>query len=337
MYVRPETQIPQDWIPSLFTYSYHVLSYAKPSISDDSTALPNGFVVDKQHSSLISLLSHLSYSELESICLNLLRLLSTQPAHTVVDQFIVGSLSQDRDIRCFSDGWLYNKITMYTSQDEIPENEQEAYNLTIDALQKLSCFPNQDDRKNPLCYSIRRVVYDLFSECYLDDKNKTILWQNIGKYAYDFFYIGAYLEFYIVCFQLLKAIIETWDVDFLSSTSLSIYRIDIWTIIERWKQIKLKNKPKYELLIRKCIEFEGLLVSIVEVWARRIPRMLIISLDQLKRCVEFLEEAIQMQGNRSPMIMEYYHCLCSLRRVYEYLSVDDQHNWLVCRNDGIQL
>ena len=338
MFLPQEAQFSQDCIASLSTYSRHVLSFTTSCPQINPTTLPNGFVVGETFSVLTSLLSHLSSDQLESLCLNLLRMFSLQSAHTVIDQFLFGSLSAVETIASFSNQWLHDKVSQYTSEEMIPDSERESYNLTIETLLSLSTFPEQNtiSKKDDLSYSIREKVFVLLSQCYIGSQYKWRLWCVIAIYASKFLYLRDMFPLYVACFQLLKLVSETWSAELINDFAIQRY-IDIWSIIDYWSSSRLKWKSKNQELIIKYASFEAVLTGIIEVWARRIPKVVPLKCSQLKKCVELLEEAIRIQFSRYQFIMEYYHCLCSFRNVFVYLSVDVQQSILVSLNSYIKL
>ena len=99
----------------------------------------------------------------------------------------------------------------------------------------------------------------------------------------------------------------------------------------------MKLKPENMELIYRYAELEALFTSIMEVLSRRIPNRIKLNCSQLKQCAELLEEAIRVKCHRYQLIMEYYHCLCSFRCVFVYLSNDVQQSILVNMNDYIKL
>ena len=262
---------------------------------------------------------------------------SLQPAYTVIEQFLFGSLSAVETIASLSNQWLHDKVSQYSSEEMIPDNERKSYNLTIDTLLDLSLLPDDYSlMSDNLSNSLREKVFVLLSQCVMGSEHKRKLWRIINAYACYHAGIVKMFQVYTACFQLLKLISETWSVELLTDLSKIAY-IDMWSIIDYLSQCRLKLKPKNMELIYKYAELEALFTSIMEVLARRIPNGIQLNCPQLKECAELLEEAIRVNFHRYELMMEYYHCLCSFRHVFVYLSNDVQQSILVNMNDYIKL
>lgn len=324
MSLSQETYIPQNYISSLSSYSRLILSYSTSYPYITHTKLPNGFVMIDGFLPLSTLLSHLSSDQLSILCLNILRLFTAQPAYTIIDLFLIGSLSTIEVVASFSNTWLSEKVPHYTSADMIPCHERESYNLIIQSLLKLcveepGVFTTSMHGKIPP--AVREKALSILSHCYIGIQHSKAISSILVTYFFkELKFDSDHLPVTVSAFQFVKSISQTCDKQFVFLIVKIVYP-KVWETIQK---LPSSSEPLY----RECIVT---LLSLLEIWARRVPDALHLKCSDLKLCVRMLDNEASESGKtyREPLTVEYYQCLCSLRTAYECLQVEEKNVILV--------
>lgn len=332
-------------VRALLSYARLVLSYTLPYSTAAATTLPNGFTITPTFNSLSLLLSRLSSEHLNSLGLTILRLAASQPDHTVMDIFLIASLSTLPDISGFSTNWLKGKTPRYSSLEEIPLAERTAYDQMIQSLLDL-CKETPGSFSTGLVKegmyllppTVRCSVLEILARCYISERhNRQLLTILAANLANPQLTDTVSIQLTLATYQFVKKASLTVSKKTLSLLAKVIY-MSMWktllllhAAIKKLRQSTESASTSIPLLLKECLDTAlGLLATL----AQRIPEVLPLRCEEVRLCVKIIEEEAavkvsRMHARQEPMTVEFFQCLCSLRHVFRFLPETSQEAILV--------
>ena len=346
----------------LLSYARLVLTYSTPSPapastpstaslpnSSSSSVLENGLKVSSIFSPLSLLLSHLSPSRLCTLNKTLLDIASLQPAPSVMDIFLIASLSSYPEIASFSSNWLKGKTPRYTSLEEIPIGERQLYDEMVNSLLLLyKESPGSyttglvQDETFLLPPTVRCTILDILSRCYLSEHHvkqlMMVLMNNLANLQLS---DKTSIQITTATYRLVTKASEILPTKSLSLLAKVIY-MSLWktlrviySTVKTVRQSKDSRETPLYLLLKDCM---CTALSLLATLTNRVPEVIPLRCEDVSMCVKMIKEESMFKtshtrAHQEPLTVDFFKCFCSLRHAFHFLPTVTQEAILVCENE----
>ena len=344
----------------LLSYARLVLTYSTPTPTPTSSSAPvptpvpntsssainNGFKMTAVFAPLSLLLSHLSPDRLCALNKAIVDIASLQPSPSVIDIFLIASLSIYPEIASFSTNWLKGKTPRYISLEEIPIGERETYDQMVNTLLLLY-------KENPGSYTtglvqgetfllpptVRCTILDILSRCYLSENHiKQLMMVLMNSLTSLQLNDKTSIQVTTATYRLVKKASEILPTKSFSLLAKVIY-MSLWktlraihSTIKSIRQSKESDETSLYLLLKDCL---CTALSLLATLTHRIPEVIPLRCEEVGMCVKMIKEESTFKtsytrAHQEPLTVDFFKCFCSLRHVYPHLPTATQEAILVC-------